>query len=417
MTAWVLYDFAYVIFSINILSLYFPLWVVDEAGGSESGFAIATGISMAIVFVLAPILGGVVDLMPRRVPALAVLTVACCSVTFLLGSGSLTLSLVCFVLAGALFQLCIVIYDSLLSVVSTERTRGTVSGYGFAAGFGGSLVGIGLGMTVLAFDDTAKPTIFRLTALGFLLFAVPCFLWVREPQRTHMPDINRDAVIDSIRSLRSTTQGVRQHPGLGRFLLGRIFYSDAINTLMIFMSIYATREIGFSEFETQLVLLAGILAGPLGALGGGRSVDRRGPKWTLAVMLSIWCVALTASAAIPLLGLPKWLFWIVAPVVGIGLGGTSTTERAYLFRLAPPGQVGRYLGLYMLVGRFAAFMSPLLWVLIADVLGLGRPVAVLFLLLLILIGRRIVSSIDDSPRQWDDAHEEIESTAAVPARA
>jgi UMF1 family MFS transporter len=132
-------------------------------------------------------------------------------------------------------------------------------------------------------------------------------------------------------------------------------------------------------------------------------------------MLSVWSVALTASAAIPLLGLPSWLFWLVAPVVGIGLGGTSTTERAYLFRLAPPENVGQYLGLYALVGRFAAFVSPVLWVLVADVLGLGRPVAVLFLLVMIATGRRILASIDDTPRHWDKAGEDAERLVAVPA--
>ena len=51
---WVLYDFANVIFSMNIASLYFPLWVVKNAGGSDGQYAVAAASSMFLVFVLAP---------------------------------------------------------------------------------------------------------------------------------------------------------------------------------------------------------------------------------------------------------------------------------------------------------------------------------------------------------------------------
>jgi UMF1 family MFS transporter len=74
--------------------------------------------------------------------------------------------------------------------------------------------------------------------------------------------------------------------------------------------------------------------------------------------------------------------------------------------------VGQFLGLYVLVGRFAAFISPLLWVLVADVLGLGRPAAVLALIVMVMIGRRIIAPIDDAPRVWDPSTGEFEPVRA-----
>ncbi|MEZ4497133.1 MAG: hypothetical protein R2845_10230 [Thermomicrobiales bacterium] len=41
--------------------------------------------------------------------------------------------------------------------------------------------------------------------------------------------------------------------------MGRFLYSDATNTVFIFMSIYATKEISFSDLRTRNVLLAGII--------------------------------------------------------------------------------------------------------------------------------------------------------------
>ena len=398
--AWVLFDFANVIFSVTVVSLYFPLWIVDEAGGEDADYAFASSISVAIVFVLAPFLGSLSDRVRRRMPMLIAFTVMCCAATLFLGSGSLNRALALFVVANSCYLLALLIYDSLLPSVSTEADRGLVSGIGFAAGFGGALLGIVLGMTVLAIDEHGHPTIFALVGVLFLALAVPCFRFVRELPNARAGSNSTNVISETLHEVRSSVRDARSIDGLGRFLVGRFFYSDAINTAVIFMSIYATKEVGMSDFQVQIVLLIGILFGPAGALWAGASVDRGGPKRTLNVMLAIWGAALLATALIPLLDLPASLFWIVAPLIGIGLGGTSTTERVYLVRLAPPDQVGRFLGLYAMVGRFAAILSPLLWVLVADRLGLGRPAAVLTLLVLIGIAVKILARINDGHRTW-----------------
>jgi UMF1 family MFS transporter len=398
---WVLYDFANVLFSLMVITVYFPLWIVDEAGGRDANYAFVSSVSMAIVFLVSPFLGVLSDRVPKRIPMLVVLTFTSCLAALFMGGGGLTWALILFVIANCFFQFSLLIYDSLLPSVSTEQTTGRVSGWGFAAGFAGSLAGILIGLAVLSRNGSAHPTIFKIGAALFLIFSIPCFLWVKERRVKAKAPQDRSIVRGTIREVRRSFKDSRQLVGFNRFLVGRFFYSDAINTVMIFMSIYATEEIGLSELQTQLVLLAGIIIGPLGALWSGSAVDRDGPKRTLNVMLLVWAVALFATAMIPLLDLPSALFWIVAPLIGIGLGGTSTTERAYLLRLVPPHQVGRFLGLYAMVGRFAAIVSPLIWILVADWLGLGRPGAVLTLLGMLVVSRRILSRVDDSRRIWD----------------
>ena len=397
---WVIYDFANVLFSITVVSLYFPIWLTDEAGGNDADFALISSISMAIVFVLAPLVGALTDRVPRRMPWLIALTVICCLGTIFLGSGSLATAMVLFVIANSSYLLALLVYDSLLPVVSTENDRGRISGWGFAAGFGGSLAGIVIGLTILTIDDAAFPVIFAVIGALFLACSIPCFRWVREPLNPRAGPFRRAVIAETFREVRQTARDARDVRGLRRFLVGRFLYSDATNTVFIFMSIYATKEIGFSDLQTQLVLLAGIIIGPAGALWAGSAVDRSGPKRTLNVMLIIWAAALLGVAAVPLTGAPNWLFWIVAPLIGIGIGGTATTERAYLLRLVPPDQVGRFLGLYAMVGRFAAILSPLLWVFVADWLGLGRPVAVLTLLVLVLFARHVLGGVDDARRMW-----------------
>jgi MFS transporter, UMF1 family len=376
---WVIYDFAAVIFAMNIAGLYFPLWVVEDADGRDAHVAIALSAAMAIVLVAAPILGSFADRSGRRVLMLGVTTVACVLFTFLLGHGGLTVALIIFAIANALNGCGLVFYDALLPVVSTDETRGRVSGYGIAAGFGGAVLGVGVGALILAGDAAVKPLVFKVTAVMFLIAALPCLLWVREPAKAaHAP---RPPLIQD---LRLTLDLCRRLPGVSRFLLGRVLYTDAANTIFAFMSVYSVKEVGFSEARTQLVLLLGILGGPIGALMAGRAADQVGPRAALRRILWLWVGVLTLCAAIPALGLPDNLFWIVAPLGGVAFGGTSATDRTLLLAQTPPEHSGRFFGVFAMTGRFSAIIGPLLWALTVDLLDLGRPAAVLTLAALVL---------------------------------
>lgn len=399
MRGWILYDFANVIFSMNIASLYFPLWVVKNAGGSDGQYGVANAASMLIVFLLAPFLGTMMDRTGRRLPYLISSTVLCCVLTAGLGQGGLWIALVVFALANAVFCCGLVAYDALLPLVSTPANRGIVGGKGIAAGFGGAVVGVAAGLVILGIDSAAKPTVFKVTALLFLLASIPCFLWVKEPKSDRRIDMRR-AISETLTELRGAAARAKRYPGVPRFLIGRVFYTDAANTIFAFMGVYATKEVGFSDFEVQMVLLSGILTGPIGAIWAGKAADRIGPKPTLDRVLLLWMAVLSACAAIPALGLPSWLFWIVVPCGGIAFGGTSATDRALLLRITPPSHVGHFVGLFNMVGRFSAILGPLLWAIEVDWLDWGRPAAVATLAGFIVISWLLFISIDDRPREW-----------------
>ena len=376
---WILYDFATVLFAMNVAGLYFPLWVVEDADGRDAHVAVALSAAMAIILVAAPLLGSFADRSGRRVLMLGLSTLACALCTALLGIGGLVVSLAIFAIANALNGCGLVFYDALLPVVSTEENRGHISGYGVGAGFGGAILGVLVGAVILAGDTGAKPTVFKVTAVMFLLAALPCLLWVRDPVRSS--PVPRSSLRDD---LRLTIGLCRALPGVKTFLGGRVLYTDAANTIFAFMSVYSVKEVGFSEAQTQFVLLLGILGGPIGAIAAGRAADRIGPRAALIRILWLWAGVLTLCAAIPALGLPRELFWIVAPLGGVAFGGTSAADRALLLALTPPEHSGRFFGVFAMTGRFSAIIGPLIWALTVDVLGLGRPAAVATLTLMVL---------------------------------
>lgn len=457
--SWALYDLANTIFSMNIVSLYFSLWVVNVMGGSDASYGNANSISMALLFFTAPFLGALSDQAGRRKPFLILTTVICVAFTALLGIYGLLVSLALFVVANYMFQAGLIFYDSLLPAVSTEETRGRVGGLGIGLGYMGSFIGVGSGLLFL--DRIGYDGLFRLSALLFLVFSLPAFFFVKEPLRPgtrRVGGVIRGAVGQTYtRGIQAVhhwpryfllwsglglVQGIlitfliglaggplrwwytiagvglgliesiillpvvapllhaTKYRGLTRFLAGRVFYTDPINTLIVFMGIYVTNEIGFSETQAQILLLVSILFAVIGGICWGFVVDRIGPRRTLNIVLVTWMVALAAVVIIAIADLPAWLFWIVATIAGVNLGGTWAADRPYMLRLSPPKYVGEFYGLYSMVGRFASILGPFLWGYIADTLGLGRPAAVLSLLIFVIIAFAILQGVDDDPRQW-----------------
>ena len=55
--SWACYDFANTIFSMNVISLYFALWVTVDHGGQDILYSGALSISMIAVAVSVPIFG------------------------------------------------------------------------------------------------------------------------------------------------------------------------------------------------------------------------------------------------------------------------------------------------------------------------------------------------------------------------
>jgi UMF1 family MFS transporter len=298
-------------------------------------------------------------------------------------------ALLLFLAANLFFQAGVVLYDALLPAVSTPVNRGRVGGIASGLSNLGALGGIALGFLVLRAGG-AYETIFRATAVLFLLLALPLLLWVKEPPRPVDREPIGAVARGAFRDLAATARRARSYPELIRFLVGRAFYAEAANTIGLFLGIYLVVTLGFTSEQKDLMLLLGIGAAIVGGIVWGFVVDRIGPRDSLMRVLAVWSVALALVAATGFALLPTEALWAIAPLAGFALGGIWASDRPLMIGLAPPQYLGQFYGLYALAGRFAALAGPLLWALIVDVLGLGRPVALLVLLSLVLIAMWIL---------------------------
>ncbi|MBU1494987.1 MAG: MFS transporter [Actinobacteria bacterium] len=408
--SWAVYDLANTIFALGVGSLYFAEWLTDHRSGIPSlllrndtpdlALAVTIDIAMIIIIVLAPWIGARSDHFGRRRRYLIPMTLLCVVPTFFLAAGSVTASLLLFAVALVGFNLGGIVYDAMLPDVSTPQNIGLVSGVGIGVGYLGSFVAVAIGLLLL--DDHGYPTVFKAIAVLFALFAIPAFTLVEERPRPALVG-PPPALADSFRRLRKAWKDASAYPGVIRFLVGRFFYTDAVNTLIAgFLTIYVKEELGFSSDEVQLLLGCSIVGAMVGGFGGGFLVDRLGPRRLLHLVLYLWLVAfavgiVAGAVDIGLLG------WPLGALGGLALGGLWAADRVYMARISPPARLGEFYGLYATVGRFAAILGPLLFGLIVSILGLPREVALGALMVFIVAARVILQGVDDSPRAWSGA--------------
>ncbi len=399
--AWAVYDFANTMFSFAVVSGAIGLWLTNaQRFGEQDGnvvLSVAVVVSVALNAIASPILGALSDRGRRRLPFLMFFTLLCIVPTAFIGPSAPALGLVLFIVANFAYQAALIYYDATLKVVSTPESRGRLSGIGVAIGYCGTIV-IGL---VIFFLDIAVPDRFPLTALLYGLFAVPIFLFVRE-SRGAGPPLTAAEVLGSWRQLSMTVTHARQVPGLGRFLLGRFFYSDAVNTIIVVMSVVSVKAMGLSEATANLVLLSLTVVAVLASVGWGVLVDRLGPKRTLMVVLSSWAVGLILGAIS--LGIPGGLglgtFLAAGAILGSGLGGVQVADRVFMVRLSPPERLGEFFGLYGLVGKGSQVVGQMLYgltfLLLFDALGRTTyQVAVVSLLLTMFVGLWLIWPVND----------------------
>jgi UMF1 family MFS transporter len=420
--SWVLYDLANTIFSMGVVSVYFSTWVRDQVGALRADYVygVITAISMGLIFIASPILGAMTDRARRRMPFLVVSTLICVAFTALLARGGFFFTALCFTVANVAYQAGLQFYDAMLPEVSHEGNRGKISGIGVGVGYLGSYIAVGLGMDAV-FGSQDKPFLFTMIALFFLIFALPCFLFVKERGNPHPREVFslamvRESTSETLRTIRSG----KEYPGLVRFLVGRVFYTDPINTVISIMMLYTinvaehtglTHEQG--ESTGKIVMMTAISFAVVGGFVWGWVVDRVGPKRTLNYVLFLWVGVFLLAAAIGMLGLPLATLYVVACSAGVALGGVWAADRPYMLRLTPPSRIGEFYGLYGMVGRFSAITGPLIWAIVTRVTigtfglepNVGQGIGVLVLLVLIIVSYVILQPVTDAPRDWQSLSE------------
>jgi len=378
--SWSLYDFANTIFSMNVISLYFALWVTVDHGGQDILYSAALSGSMFAVAISVPLFGAISDQTGRRRGPLTLLTIISVTATALIGQASQLWTGIClFVIANYCYQSALVFYNGMLPSVARRSNVGMVSGYGVALGYMGSIAGL------LLVDPFVKaggrPAAFLPTALMFLIFALPCFLFIKDPD----PKPFRIDMRKAFRTLKNTMVNATQYHVLLKFIGIHFLILDVVNTVIAFIAVYANKVIGLTDSQIRTFLILSTLFAMLGSWLIGWQVKHKGTIPSYWTVLCLWLAALTLIVVSP----GESLFWVVGPLAGMGMGGVWVVSRTIVVELSPPEKVGEFFGVYGLAGKMASIVGPLIWGsvvwLFQDTQTLKYRAAVFSLLLITII--------------------------------
>jgi MFS transporter, UMF1 family len=400
--SWAGYDFANTIFSMNVVSRYFPIFVINVLGGNDLMVGISRSAAMVLVAFTMPALGVIADQRNQRKLPMVIFTIVCCILTALLTiANHIWMALLCFCFAIYAYEAALVYYNALLPTVAAPDKLGYVSGIGVAFGYVGSITG--LFMVSVANSYFNLPYIW--TAILFLAFSVPTFIWVKDYKGKHQIPGNIPQAPKYKKGLIATLRRAAQIPGMIRLLVGRFFVIEAMETVILFMAVFLINAAGFDGTtknqigldEVTLYLMAVTFCTVIGSYIWGLLAQRYGSKSMLLWAVVLWLIALAGIIIFQ----NKLLYFLWGSLAGTALGGVWTTERPILIHLVGDNEkLGEYFGLYALSGRLAAVVGPVLWGLVIYFSGslgvIKYRLAILVLFLMLVVGLIILWKIPDT---------------------
>ncbi|MGH3384452.1 MAG: MFS transporter [Nocardioidaceae bacterium] len=308
-----------------------------------------------------------------------------------LGAGLLLVANIC--LGSSL-----VVYDAILCEVAGPDERDKVSSRGWALGYlgGGLLLGVNLGL--VTFHDTlgmSTATAVRVSVLtaavwwaGFTL--IP-YLGLRNRAPTRVVDTPGGMVRDSFTQLFQTLKEARAYPMTLTFLAAYLFYNDGIQTVIVSASVYGEKELGFAtEVLIGTILMVQFVAFA-GALAFGRLAARIGSRTTIMLGLLVWVAIVTAGYFMPEGELVPFLTLAVA--IGLVLGGTQALSRSFFSQLIPRGREGEYFSLYQACERGTSWLGTLVFGLVHQWADSYRP-AIFALMIFFVVGLVLLWRVD-----------------------
>jgi MFS transporter, UMF1 family len=399
--SWALYDFANTIFSSNVNTIFFPLYVSETVGKSESLNQIAsTFISYAnalasfFLVVFSPLYGTWIDRTGRRKKWLGIFTALSVAATLLMGvagysnhadfmfglPASFVITVLLFVAAKFFYHSSLVFYDSMISSLGNKQEIPLISGFGVAVGYVGTLVGL----TVYPFvGEKDYYRAFIPSALLFLLFSLPLFFFVKEEAAL----LKRKAgFFAGYRDIYATFTEMKKYQNIFTFMIAYFFLNDAVATTIAIMSVYAKAIAGFTAGEFILLYLVSTVSSIIGSFLFGYITRSKGAKTAVLYVGILMCVALAIGA----LAFSKLSFWIAGSLFGVSLGAMWVTSRTYIVELSPQDKQGQFFGLFAFSGKVSAIIGPAIYGSITLLLhsygNIANRLAMGALLVMVLLG-------------------------------
>jgi len=415
---WAMYDFANSAFATTILAVIFNQYFATVVAGGERGvdffgfrlhgasfFTFSVALSMAITAVLAPFLGAVADASASKKRFLMVfcyIAILFTGFLYFVHAGNYWRGAIFFVLANFGFAGGNVFYNAFLPEISTDQNIGRISGLGWALGYigGGILLGINLIMLKypgwLGFPDQyfTVQDCFLSVALWWLIFSLPTFLFLRERAQKTLPSFEKNYFSEGYRRLQHTFGRIKTFRELTKFLVAYLIYNDGIETVIVMASIFGAQVLGMETGEIILffLMIQGIAF--FGSLIFGYLADAIGNKKAVMISLGIWSLIVIWAFKLGIVWHPKTEYWILGVLAGLVMGGSQAASRSLQGIFTPEANSAEFYGFFAISGKFASVFGPLIYGILIAITGSVQS-GILSVLAFFIVGMAILWTVNE----------------------
>lgn len=403
--SWALYDLANSVFTVTVISGFFPLFLklywANNLSPTESTYylGLANTISGLILFVISPYLGTFSDKQGNKKLLLSLFAfIGMLYSAFLafIPAGAWQWAVLCYIIATIGYQGANIFYDSLLLNIANKKQLDYASSLGYSLGYIGG--GVFFLFAVLLYlqphwfglkngVEGIKVSFFAIS-IWWLLFSLPLLFFVKEEKKEKKL---LTSFAESYLQIKSTLKNIKKYKNIFLFLIAYWFYIDGATT-MIKMAVDYGIALGFPASSLIVaLLLVQFIAFPF-ALLYYKFGEKIGMKKAILICIIAYSI-ITASAYF----ITKPIhFYFLAAAVGVFQGGLFALSRSYYAKLIPKKQAGEFFGFYTLWTRFASLLGPFLIGFVALKTGNSR-IAIVIVVTLFLIGGILFFFLKESP--------------------
>ncbi len=373
--SWALYDFANTIFSSNINTIFFPLYLQAKVGGdpvldqlASSFISYLNAIASIFLVIFSPLYGVYMDRSGKKKFLLVVFALFSILATIFMGvfefwqtsatifnlSLSFILVIFLFVVAKFFYNSSLVFYDAMISDLGNKQEIPLISGFGVAIGYLGTLVGL----SVYPFaGDEQYALAFLLSGLLFLIFSLPIFFLYKEKEKPNPAPQKSTSFFKGYRDIFQTFKEMKAYKPIFTFMIAYFFFNDALQTAIAMMAVYSKIVLGFSTGQFILLYLVSTVSSIIGSFVFGYITKRVGAKKAVNQVAIIMIIAIVMAAITTSTG----LFWVAGSLFGIALGSMWVTSRTLIVELTPVEKRGEFFGLFAFSGKVSAIVGPVIY--------------------------------------------------------
>ncbi len=404
--AWALYDWANSAFVTTVMTAVFPTYFSRVAAADLSPvvatarFATATTIALTLMAIAAPFLGVLADVArvkKKLLGAFLILGVGATAGMSLIQRGEWLSAAILFVLADIGAAGSFVFYDALLPHIARREELDRVSTTGYALGYLGGGLLLGINLLWITFPawfglhdaEVAARVSFLSVAVWWLVFSMPLFRQIAEPQGAGVDSVRRDLVFRrTLIQLHNTYATLRRYKQALRFFCAFLLYNDGIGTIIRMAVVYGT-EIGLPQGSLIGAILLVQFVGVPFAFLFGRLAQSLGAKRAIYLALAVYVVVTVIGYTMH----TAWQFYLLAFLVGTVQGGSQALSRSLFASMVPQGQSAEFFAFFAVTEKFAGIFGPAIFALMATLTGSSRS-AILAVIGFFLAGGVLLARVD-----------------------